>query len=249
MLTDTLLSRWQLREATGLPDATLDYWSRNGVLRTAQGGGGKGQHRRFASGEVVLAGILGELMKFGVPLSSMVSLAERFHRSVDWVDQHGIGGSMRLIPEMMEYWEEYSNNGRVEVFDDPVTYDPEAIRMDRKARLLSSWDEVVAYQQARYENLSDQAVRVAKEVAKSEFSPHAQRYLALQPTPRRWKSIHELILFKREDGEWDERLLDPEGQTSKRTADNLQALEQFVSYFRIDLSALRLRLWGPKVSS
>ena len=67
-MTEALIrfSRKQLFELTGIEDATLDYWARTHVLRAADGGGGKGQHRRFEQSEVMLAAILAELMKFGV---------------------------------------------------------------------------------------------------------------------------------------------------------------------------------------
>lgn len=58
MGNEKLYTRQDIRELTGIPEDVLNYFVREGLLEAAEGGGGKGQHRRFRQMEVNLAALL-----------------------------------------------------------------------------------------------------------------------------------------------------------------------------------------------
>jgi DNA-binding transcriptional MerR regulator len=89
-ITATLYSRQQVALLTGIDDSTLNYWMREGVLRAAEGGTGKGQHRRFPYHQINLALLLDQLRGFGVALPAIKRLAARFHNAIEHYQQVGI---------------------------------------------------------------------------------------------------------------------------------------------------------------
>ena len=89
-IRNALYTRQQVANLTGLDDSTLNYWMREGVLRSAEGGGGKGQHRRFPYHQINLALLLDQLRGFGVSLPAIKRLADRFHDAVDFMATWGV---------------------------------------------------------------------------------------------------------------------------------------------------------------
>jgi DNA-binding transcriptional MerR regulator len=85
-----LYTKQQIGELTHIPADVLNYWMREGVLRPASGGEGKGSHRRFPYWEVNLAAILREVQQFGAGLASLKALAGLFHRAADWARSVGL---------------------------------------------------------------------------------------------------------------------------------------------------------------
>ncbi len=89
-IRSNLYSRQQVARLTGLDDSTLNYWMREGVLRAAEGGTGKGQHRRFPYHQINLALLLDQLRGFGVSLPALKRLATRFHDAMLCYDRLGV---------------------------------------------------------------------------------------------------------------------------------------------------------------
>ncbi len=89
-IRSSLYSRQQVARLTGLDDSTLNYWMREGVLQAAEGGMGKGQHRRFAYHQINLALLLNQLRGFGVSLPALKRLAFRFHDALADYQHAGI---------------------------------------------------------------------------------------------------------------------------------------------------------------
>lgn len=58
---EALFTRQQIRHRTGIREDLLNYFVREGLLEASEGGGGKGQHRRFKAIEVTLAAIMNQL--------------------------------------------------------------------------------------------------------------------------------------------------------------------------------------------
>lgn len=85
-----LFTRQQIAELTGVADSALNYWMREGLLQAAEGGEGRGNHRRFSFTEINIAGILNEVKQFGVGLPALKALANRFHRALDWMHTRGV---------------------------------------------------------------------------------------------------------------------------------------------------------------
>jgi DNA-binding transcriptional MerR regulator len=82
-IQSNLFTRQQIAQVTGLDDSALNYWMREGLLRPAEGGTGKGSHRRFRFEQVNIAAVYGELRRFGVNISALRSLAELLQSAVD----------------------------------------------------------------------------------------------------------------------------------------------------------------------
>lgn len=80
---NTLFTRQEISERTGIGDEVLNFWTKRGLLVSAEGGEGKGSHRRFRFSQVNIAAVLGVFRdKFGANVTVLASLAELFQRSV-----------------------------------------------------------------------------------------------------------------------------------------------------------------------
>lgn len=147
----TLFSRQQIAEITGLDDSTLNYWMREGVLRAAEGGIGRGSHRKFTYHEATLAGILNELRHFGVGVKAMARLAERFHEAIDWmaaraIDIHNLWRlveASQIRREIIDKGCSIVTYGRHEVKPDPPG---RIVRQDIYAEWAElDWDQAVEH--------------------------------------------------------------------------------------------------------
>jgi hypothetical protein len=79
----TLYARQEIADRTGVSDDVLSFWTKRGLLMAAQGGEGKGSHRRFAFPQVNIAAIYAVFRDhFGANVATLSSLAALFQRSV-----------------------------------------------------------------------------------------------------------------------------------------------------------------------
>lgn len=90
--TRSLYTRQQMSQLTGLEDALLNYWSREGLLIPTQGGAGRGSHRKFDFLQVNIAAIMGQMRRFGLNIGVMRSFAQILQEAA------GIGQLVRLHP-------------------------------------------------------------------------------------------------------------------------------------------------------
>ena len=80
-IKSSLFTRQQVAQLTGVDDSSLNYWMREGLLRPAEGGSGKGSHRRFDFVQVNIAAIYGQLRRFGVNIAALRSLNDLLQSS------------------------------------------------------------------------------------------------------------------------------------------------------------------------
>ena len=73
---DTLYTRQQVENLTGVPDAMLAYWLKQGLLVPNAGGEGRGSHRRFDFVQVNIAAIYGQVRRFGLNIEALRSLGD-----------------------------------------------------------------------------------------------------------------------------------------------------------------------------
>jgi DNA-binding transcriptional MerR regulator len=81
--TKILFTRQQLGELVGADDSTLNFWSREELIRPELGGGGKGQHRRFRFEQVGLAALLLRFKRFGLNIQALREIASMFHEAIE----------------------------------------------------------------------------------------------------------------------------------------------------------------------
>jgi DNA-binding transcriptional MerR regulator len=140
-----LFTRQQISELTGVDDSTLNFWAREGVLLPASGGGGKGQHRRYLFSEVNLAAILNEIRQFGASLPALRSLADLFHRSLEWAEREGASGEdLRLVRMIQDNLGKFERHRKLLVRggDDP---DAEWTINSEGQIELCDWSDVIKF--------------------------------------------------------------------------------------------------------
>lgn len=89
-IKSSLFTRQQVAQLTGVDDSSLNYWMREGLLRPAEGGSGKGSHRRFDFVQVNIAAVYGQLRRFGVNIAALRSLGDLMQSSAS------LGASVQL---------------------------------------------------------------------------------------------------------------------------------------------------------
>lgn len=145
--TRLLFTRQQISHLVPqLDDATLNYWMREGVIRAAEGGGGRGQHRRFRYSEVNLAAILNEVRQYGAGVPSLKSLSSVFHTSEDWALALGVNLlEVRLLYLLHEISADFERNGYYPAPAEEMPHrdadDVSRITGDPRVR-LNSWSEI-----------------------------------------------------------------------------------------------------------
>jgi len=79
----SLYTRQQIHEATGLSLDTLGYWIKEGLLRAKEAEGeGRGKHRRFGFEALHIAAILSELHSYGIGLAGLRAVTKVLWGSV-----------------------------------------------------------------------------------------------------------------------------------------------------------------------
>jgi len=84
--TKGLFTRSQIAELTGASESSLNFWMREGVLRSSEGDGGKGNHRKFRFYEVHIAALFVRLHRFGCNIEAFRQLSTIFHEAVDYIE-------------------------------------------------------------------------------------------------------------------------------------------------------------------
>jgi len=85
-IADSLYTRSELGKLASVDDATMNYWSREGLLIPSEGGAGRGSHRKFDFVQVNIAALLGQLRRFGLSISVMRSFAHLLQDAARIVD-------------------------------------------------------------------------------------------------------------------------------------------------------------------
>lgn len=242
-LTETLFSRKQLGELAGLDASTLIYWTREGILRPAEGGGGKGQHRRFTYSEVNLAAVLMDVMRAGVSSAALRGLADKFHEAMDWMAEWDVTRSNEeLFGHLVACREEYALQGQIEL---PAIPDADGISPGErseagrlKAVRLLSWTQLIALERTQREDdaLVDRAVCLAEAISEDEWRfKHTYFYLLTTPPPRRAVPRDPARRFsyflRHDDGSWT-------------LAKDIHDAEQHRRYVAIDTNYLFWTMWS-----
>lgn len=238
-ITCALYSRQQVARLTGIDDSTLNYWMREGVLQAAEGGTGKGQHRRFPYHQINLALLLDQLRGFGVALPALKRLAARFHSAIAHYEQAGITrDNEELLSSIIYIRQQIEKQG---FFEESVPEDkvPKYIELFpwfsgkilyRKYKHLAfnfeaTFDEAVeilrrahlAYDRPidRSERFSDEIVNLAKSLdlpARAAAYPYwsAITYIE-QRSPEEVSEGYytPLVVYRNEGGEWEVTSGDP----------------------------------------
>lgn len=216
-LADTLFSRKQLGELAGLDTSTLIYWVREGLVRPSEGGGGKGQHRRFAYSEVNLAAILMDLLRAGAWAASMRGLADKFHEAMDWMVEQGVTRSTaELYGRLIAYRQEFLRHGQIEIPENPYVQLEDSIpvgvtreRGSREKVRLLSWSQAIKLERVQQgsDALVDNAIRLAESVSEDDWRfRYAYFDLLTTPPPPRTIPRHPSQRFsyflRHDDGAW-----------------------------------------------
>lgn len=251
-IRDTLFSRRQLGELAGLDASTLTYWTREGMLRPAQGGGGKGLHRKFAHSEVNLAAILMELSRCGVSAIALRALAKKFHDAMDWFEANSLTReTTEACGHLVACHDEWVSTGHIELDDVPQLPNFDAAWPKRQSRdgkgtvRVLTWEQAVVQARGAWPGLiSDGIIEVATTTSEAEWRLTEAYFDAITRVPnkrqrRRSKPAawpESLLCFMRlDDGDWT-IARDPE-----------EAIE-FGRFTAIDLSRLHRSLWGDEAS-
>lgn len=239
-----LYTRQQIGELTGIDDQTLNYWSREGVLRSASGGGGKGQHRRFDAKEVHLAAILGQLRRYGGNIEALRAIAGFFHEEViDWLDERGFGDAdMGVIMHIQQSMAKYREHGSCTV--NPAGL-PADLRFeadyDGDGLLILNWEQTETYLRAvnAHRGITDRHFEEAKLVDEGDLSMRRYAYMLLthvqEPDAPHSGPINapDLTLFVRDEkGDWF------------LTGHPQVALEKAPAFIAIDVRHLIWKVWN-----
>jgi DNA-binding transcriptional MerR regulator len=79
----TLFTRQEIAERTGLSDDVLSFWAKRNLLVPAEGGEGKGSHRRYTFPQINIALVYAVFRDhFGANINTLTSLGDLLQRSV-----------------------------------------------------------------------------------------------------------------------------------------------------------------------
>lgn len=260
-----LYSRQQIVTLTGVDDSTINYWTREGVLRATSGGGGKGQHRRFPFAEVNMAALLGELKKFGGTISELRKLAARFHDAMDYMASIGVDrinfeefdAALRIRDSIEEngyvtHWIDRSRHAQYEAHA-PWMLDLEQHALSGRnsyyeVHLTLEQNEIfgsVAHlifgrETPDFSAGFPQLYKRALSIDRAEFDRHQQYWSLVTRLPTRNPGEGYLtspdFFYKGADGDW------------LTVADPAVAGVTAVSYIGVDLERLSNRMWGAPVA-
>lgn len=243
-----LYTRQQLGEIAGLDDTTLNYWSREGILRPVEGGGGRGQHRRFAYYEVNLAALLGQLRNFGVSAPALKQLAGRFHDAIDWFETNGIGRSSpywesafdlflvrkRIVKDGYFSWRVSGDDRFPDMERHPDGFGGSYVHMD--------WPQAVAFYRNRdpehADLFNDKLVAQVEAMDLAAYDEHRLYYQAItglnHRKPDEEVSTEPDYFYRTADGSW---AMHPDRSLAAREA---------VSFIGVDMERLSYLIWHGK---
>jgi DNA-binding transcriptional MerR regulator len=133
----TTFTRQEIAERSGLSDDVLSFWSKRGLLVAAEGGEGKGSHRRYDAAQINIAAILAVYRDhFGANIAVMKSLSDLMQGAVatfrkvalpigEWVS------IARIADDLHAFRSGRDVMVRVHNYDDP---DYESLEIDEKLR-------------------------------------------------------------------------------------------------------------------
>lgn len=146
MRRSILFTRQQLGEMTGLSDDVLSYWIKGGLLVAAEGGSGRGSHRKFDYIQVHLAAVLREMHRYGANIGTLRSIAQIIHRG-----QAVCAGTDLRVDELSDAIRSASGilkfraGESVEVYVPPENWRATGSRADGEHRPALSEMEIISY--------------------------------------------------------------------------------------------------------
>jgi DNA-binding transcriptional MerR regulator len=235
-----LFVRQQIADLTGVDNSTLNYWTRENILRPAEGGGGKGQHRRFPYWEVNLAAILNEVRQFGANIAALRALADVMHNSLDWANAEGLSREdLRLVMLIQDNRQTFDRQGQLAfraVHDPNIDWPANA-----NGRIVfDTWCQVADFmKRSEYyrsptglaAHFEDRHFAAAERILPIELEAHYLNVRKLVDVPREPPASPFPVFFYRQtSGEW--KLTSIVGTTAVR------------SYIAIDLEQLIFDIWN-----
>ncbi|CAH0496391.1 MerR family transcriptional regulator [Novosphingobium sp. CECT 9465] len=248
-----LFTRVQIARMTGIDDSTLNYWMREGLLRAAEGGTGRGSHRRFEYREVSLAALLQQLRGFGIGTPSLAAIARRFHEAVDWMETNGISqANLYVIWDLLRIQKEFVREGRIARHvsgqEDELWFaEFEKYRKGLVTWVELTWEQALAYDFRPRPNRGAQPQPSAKEVAlvrswtsEADFQFYAQM-------ERYWEAISHISFEEPKDPQGDGTFffrMDEAGEWHLSEEIRSRCPGVGVSFIGIDMAMLTYRLWS-----
>lgn len=247
-----LYTRQELAAVTGIDDTTLNYWMRENLICAAEGGAGRGSHRRFPFHQVNLAAILFQLKDFGIGLASLRQIADRFNVAVAYM--HGLGISranreeigdlLRLRKQLAEQgyitWWDFSD--REKIFPDLPRHQKHS-HMQPEIHL--NWEQAVYALNLPHPErggggkFTPELVQKALALDLDEYAEH-DRYFAAITAPydeRDPESEEEHFstsrdyFYRGEDGHWH------------MDVDESKVARRAMGFIALDIERLNQRLW------
>ncbi len=201
-------SRGRIAELTGIDDSTLNYWMREGILRAAEGGAGRGQPRIFRFHSVNIAAFFDRLDKIGVAGSALRDLSDLLHASIDFITAFDLSdGELDEAHDTVVQRESYLNRGYCEwPINGPEEFPDQPRGRDRYVRV--SWDEFV--EQRAAQGVPRKVLNIGSNLADGEavrewYRHHHnfERVAMLPDGPHARHSIHDLdFIYRGADGRW-----------------------------------------------
>jgi DNA-binding transcriptional MerR regulator len=249
-----LYTRKQVAELTGIDDSALNYWMREGLLRPIEGGGGKGNHRRFDYVQVNIAAVFGQLRRFGLNIAALRTLADLLQSAVQ------LGTSVQLHPAA--YSTAAALADRIDDFrrGEPVmlkhghTNDEAPADMSLRERHEWEWVERPAVSEKEVwdhwvSNAESEYDIDAIKAAAKLFGPHRQVEariyvdLTVDIIEPGYSSEVTWLLGLKEDGGWD-----IESGTEGRFFENIHGMEpgDFGPGIFVPLGAVLRKIWELK---
>jgi DNA-binding transcriptional MerR regulator len=230
---------------------------REGLLRPAEGGAGKGSHRRFDFVQVNVAAVFGQLRRFGLNIAAFRTLADLLQSAVD------LGSSVQLHPGGYSYAADLAN--KIEAFrraetvmiynsdtaDCPPANMTKSERRDWNLAERPAANEAEVWAYAISRGASDYDLEAIREAAK-RFGPNRQLeaniYVDLTADiiePGYTDEVTWLLGLK-DDGSWD-----IESGREGRFFENIygRGAGEFGSGIFVPLGALLRKLWKLKTPS
>lgn len=240
-----LFTRQQIATLTHISDSTLNFWMREGVLRATEGGGGKGQHRRFHHSEVNLAAILERLRRFAISIEAMRQLSARFHAGFDYIEALGLSDDeLTAAHRMAEWW-------AMSIGDDLYAlpaHKTDFVGQPRHETDVGYFSTVVHVSKAeiiaetkRYkfgsEHFNERSIAVSEKINIDEYREHSDYHSAIAYIPPR-RYDREMVglscFYLGSDGGW------------RMTHDDSKAKREAEAFIAIPVEGILSELWHPE---
>jgi hypothetical protein len=232
--SEQLYTRSQVQGKTGQDSQSIDYWSRLDILRPANGGGGKGQHRKYDATQVTLVKILGEFQHLGINAKALKGIARQFLDAVDWFSRRGLAGGEVAAVSLIQSFHDIEEHGFVAVPDIPMIEelgdDIPFAGTANDLRLLNA-KQIVGYYRgiADIGPFTDELVQACKRASYDELLTHMNDYFAISPTRGASHYVKTICVFRDGSGMW--------------CVTYNEKPEAVVSYVTIDVARLKRDLW------